>query len=83
MNSSLVRVALNALRNQKPVIVPSSYSNTYSIVEVDTSLSKAWQIYNKECKKNVKHILYLLINGVIANMILGNLRLYINYAAFL
>ena len=51
MNSSLVRVALNALRNQKPVIVPSSYSNTYSIVEVDTSLSKAWQIYNKECKK--------------------------------
>ena len=51
MSGSLVRVALNALRNQKPVLVPSSYSNTYSIVEVDTSLHKAWTIYNKKCKK--------------------------------
>ena len=51
MSSSLVRIALNALRNQKSLLVPSSYSNTYSIVEVDTYLSKALQIYNKECKK--------------------------------
>mgnify|MGYP007063729000 CR=1 FL=1 len=51
MSSSLVRVALNALRNQKPMLVPSSYSNTYSIVEVDTSLHTARLIYNKECKK--------------------------------
>ena len=51
MSSSLVRITLNALRNQKPMLVPSSYSNTYSIVEVNTSLHKAWQIYNKECIK--------------------------------
>ena len=51
MSSSLVRIALNALRNQKPILIPSSYSNTYSIVEVDTSLHTAWEIYNKECKK--------------------------------
>ena len=51
MSSSLVRIALNALRNQKPILIPSSYSNTYSIVEVDTSLHTAWLIYNKECKK--------------------------------
>tara|TARA_Y100000590_G_C15266420_1_gene843278 strand:- start:337 stop:579 length:243 start_codon:yes stop_codon:yes gene_type:complete len=51
MSSSLVRVALNALRNQKPVLVPSSYSNTYSVVEVNNSLHTAWQIYNKECKE--------------------------------
>jgi len=51
MSSNLVRIALNALRNQKPVFVPSSYSNTYSIVEVDISVSKARRIYKKECKK--------------------------------
>ena len=51
MSSSFVRMTINALRNQKPVLIPSMYSNTYSVVEVDTSLSKAWQIYNKECNK--------------------------------
>jgi hypothetical protein len=51
MSGSLVRVALNALRNQKPLLVPSSYSNTYSVVEVNNSLHTAWQMYNKECNE--------------------------------
>ena len=35
MSSSLVRVFLNALKNHKPMLIPSMYSNTYSVVEVN------------------------------------------------
>ena len=54
MSSNLVRLFLNTLRNYKPMLIPSMYreTNTYSIVEVNDSLNKAWNIYNKKYNKS-------------------------------
>ena len=50
MSSSLVRLFLNALRNQKSDIIPSMYRdcNTYSIVEINDALNKAWDVYKSD-----------------------------------
>ena len=50
MSSSLVRLFLNTLRNYKPMLIPSMYrdTNTYSIVEINDALNKAWDVYKSD-----------------------------------
>ena len=68
MNLSLTRSFLNILRTGKQIIIPSVHSNTYYHRDIELSVLRAYDIYNRNPQKSENKYSFKTMPSMYSNL---------------